>query len=238
MPGAEARGVPLPGDIDPDADDLVRDTLVAEAADGHAVHLIDSRGEVALPGGAVGRGRGRDLDREMRAEALHHGAGVRLGPAGHVPVPLHDYEQARTAQFATRSTSCSRRASNAGQVHSRSTYLRPDSPSASRFAITPWRARAKPARSHEAPPFALATCPPGTLFFADTRQGVPTCHASRRTMPRLSRCEGSTSTSAASRSAYLSSSLTRPSDTMSSRSGTGMRTVPARTSEPGPPSSR
>ena len=32
MPGAEARGVPLPGDIDPDADDLVRDTLVAEAA--------------------------------------------------------------------------------------------------------------------------------------------------------------------------------------------------------------
>ena len=121
--------------------------LDREASDGHAVHLIESRGEVALPREVVRRVRGRDLDREVRSEALHHGTCMGLGPAGYVAVPLHDDEQARTAQFATRSTSCSSRASNAGQVHSRSTYARPDSPSTSRLAMTPLSAAAKVMRS-------------------------------------------------------------------------------------------
>ena len=83
-----------------------------------------------------------------------------------------------------------------------------------------------------------ATCPLVTAFADGTRQGVPTCQASSRTMPRLSRWEGSASASAAASSAYLSCSLTRPSETMSSRAGTAMRGVPARTRVPAPPASR
>src|SRR6266513_2370511 len=131
--------------------------LDGKASHGDAVHPIEARGEVALPGEVVGRVRRRDFDRELRRETLHDGARVGLRASWHVAVTLHDDEKARFVQSATRSTSCSRRPSNAGQVHSRSTYARPDTPSSSRFLRTAARAVAKPPRSYAAPPLARAT---------------------------------------------------------------------------------
>ena len=92
-----------------------------EAAHRDAVNGVDPRGQVVAPCPVVRRGRGRDLGREVRFQPLHDTARVRLRAAGHVAVARDDDEQARVAHLAARSTSCSRRASNAGQVHSRST---------------------------------------------------------------------------------------------------------------------
>src|SRR2546429_282684 len=115
---AEPSRVPLVGNVDPHPDDLVRDPLVSEAAphhaplleelevprpgtfageppNCHAVDLVEAGREVALPREVIGRVRGRDLDREMRPQALHHGARVRLGAARYVAVALHDDEEAR-----------------------------------------------------------------------------------------------------------------------------------------------
>ena len=121
--------------------------LDREPAHGDAVDLIESGGEVALPRAVVGRVGGRDLHREMRSQALNHGARVRLRAARNVAVTLDDDEEARLAQFAARSTSCSSRVSNAGQAHSASTYTRPDSPSRSRSPRTDASALPKPPRS-------------------------------------------------------------------------------------------
>src|SRR2546430_5470611 len=101
-------------------------TLDWEPPDGHAVDLVEAGREVALPREVIGRVRGRDLDREMRPQALDDGARVSFGTARYVAVALHDDEEARLAQLATKSTSCSSRVSNAGQAHSASTYSRPD----------------------------------------------------------------------------------------------------------------
>src|SRR5205807_10312796 len=79
--------------------------LDGEPARAATVDAIEARGEVALPRQVIGRVRRRDLDREVRREALHDRARVSLGAARDVAVPLNDDEQARAAQFATRSTS-------------------------------------------------------------------------------------------------------------------------------------
>src|SRR2546430_8383354 len=118
-----------------------------EAAHGDAIDGVDPRGQVVAPCPVVGRGSRRDLDREVGRKALDDTARVRLRAAGHVAVARDDHEQARVAQLAARSTSCSRRPSNAGQVHSRSTYRRPAAPSMSRFASTAASASARSSRS-------------------------------------------------------------------------------------------
>src|SRR5207248_1063343 len=80
---------------------------------------------------------------------------VRLRAARHVAVARNDHEQAPpTVHAATRSTSCSRRASNAGQVHSAATYALPAVPSSSRRASRRASASANSSRAYANPPFA------------------------------------------------------------------------------------
>src|SRR5688500_3186169 len=119
-----------------EAEVLRAPALDGETAHGDAVDDSLPRGELVLPGPVVARRRRRDLDVEVRREALDERAGVRLGTAtADLAVALHDDHEARRRHAAVSATSCARRASNASHDDSRSTHARPAAPSAARAAM-------------------------------------------------------------------------------------------------------
>ena len=93
-----------------------------EAPHGDAVHRVEPGGEFAPPRPVIGRRRRRHFDREIVLQMPGDLPRMRFGAARDVAVSTNDDEEARAiVHAATRSTSCSSRASNAGQVHSAST---------------------------------------------------------------------------------------------------------------------
>ena len=70
--------------------------LDGEAVDGDPVDRIDARRVDVRPGPVVGSGRRGHREVGVRSQVRHELAGVGLGAAAHVPVPLHDDEDART----------------------------------------------------------------------------------------------------------------------------------------------